>query len=280
MKYGLDVSIAGEYANPRLLADLAAEAEQAGWDGFFVQDYMVSDQAVVDPWVALAAIAMQTARLRIGAFMTALPRRRPWKVARETVSLDHLSKGRLIFGAGLGFDALDFTAFGEEADPELRAEKLDEGLAILSGLWTGEPFSFQGKHYQIKEVQLLPRPIQSPRIPVWVAGGWPNRRPFRRAARWDGIYVMTQQANGERVTPKEIREIVAYVKSFRDGSDPFDVAFADETSSDLKKGAKIVQSYAEAGVTWWLEGIWGSDIRKSKERIRSGPSGTYSEAKP
>ncbi len=271
MKYGLDVSIAGTYSNPRTLADLAAEAEQAGWDGFFVQDFMCADEPIVDPWVALAAIAMQTRRIRIGAFMTALPRRRPWKVARETASLDHLSSGRLIFGAGLGFQALDFTAFGEEADPKIRAEKLDEGLAVLSGLWTGQPFSFRGKHYRVSEVKLLPEPIQSPRIPIWVAGGWPNRKPFRRAARWDGIYVMTDKVNGERVTPDEMREIVAYVKACRTGSDPFDVAFADKTQSDLKKAARIVRPYAEAGVTWWLEGIWGSDMRKSRVRIRSGP---------
>jgi len=275
MKYGLDVSIAGAYSHPRTLADLAAEAERAGWDGFFVQDYLLSDEPIVDPWVALAAIAMQTHRIRIGAFMTALPRRRPWKVARETASLDHLSQGRLIFGAGLGFaesggEPSDFTVFGEEAGPKIRAEKLEEGLAILAGLWTGEPFSFQGKHYQVKNVRLLPKPVQSPRIPIWVAGQWPHRKPFQRAARWDGVYVMTAKVNGERLTPAELREMVAYLKAHRESPAPFEVAFAAETPSDPKMGAEMVQPYREAGVTWWLEGIWGA-YEERRARIRSGP---------
>ncbi len=192
MKYGLDVSIAGSYANPRVLADLAAEAEEAGWDGFFVWDALFFgnqlDIPMADPWVALAAIAVKTRRLRLGAMVTPLARHRPWQVARAAVSLDHLSAGRLIVGVGLGYQALDFEAFGEEADPMIRAEKLDEGLQIMNGLWTGEPFSFQGKHYQVNHVQFLPKPTQTPRIPIWVAGYWPNKRPFRRAARWDGVY--------------------------------------------------------------------------------------------
>ena len=273
MKYGLDVRMDGEYANARTLADLAAQAEQVGWDGFFVQEGLVGEEATVDPGVALAAIAMQTQRIRIGAFMTPLPRRRPWKVARETVSLDHLSNGRLIFGAGSGFQTSDFAPFGEETDRKIRAEKLDESLAILSGLWTGEPFSFHGKHYQVKDVRFMPRPIQSPRIPIWIAGQWPHRRPFRRAARWDGIYVMTLKANGEQLTPAEIREVVAYVKTHREGSEPFDVAFAEETPFDPRQGAEIVRPYRDAGVTWWLEGIWGT-YEAVTERIRHGPPRT------
>ncbi len=144
MKYGLDVSITGAYAHAGLLADLAVLAEEAGWDGFFVQDGLLSadSEALVDPWVALSAIALRTRRLRIGALMTPLAAYRPWQVARQTVSLDHLSRGRLIFGAGLGFQARDFAAVGEDADPRRRAEKLDEGLEILRGLWSGETWSF------------------------------------------------------------------------------------------------------------------------------------------
>ena len=270
MKYGLDVRIDGEYADARVLADLAAQAEQAGWDGFFVQEALVGEEAIVDPWIALAAIAIQTQRIRVGVFMTALPRHRPWKLARQTVSLDHLSNGRLIFGAGLGFQPSDFAPFSEETDLKIRAEKLDEGLAVLSGLWIGEPFSFHGKHYQVKDVRFLPRPIQSPRIPIWVAGQWPYRRPFRRAARWDGVYVMTSKANGEQLSPNEIREMIAYVKTHRESSELFDVAFAEETPADPKRGAEIVQPYRDAGVTWWLEGIWGM-YDAMRERIRLGP---------
>jgi alkanesulfonate monooxygenase SsuD/methylene tetrahydromethanopterin reductase-like flavin-dependent oxidoreductase (luciferase family) len=171
MQFGLDIPINGAYAHPRTLADLAAEAEEAGWDGFFLQDVLFSTEPIVDPWVALAAVAVRTERLRIGVFLTPLPRRRPWQVARQAATLDLLSQGRLIFGAALGFQALDFTSFGEDYDPRTRAEKLDEGLEIVQGLWSGEAFSFHGTHYHLENVTLLPKPLQSPRIPVWVAGG-------------------------------------------------------------------------------------------------------------
>ncbi|MBI3958780.1 MAG: LLM class flavin-dependent oxidoreductase [Chloroflexi bacterium] len=270
MKYGLDVFIHGEYANPHKLADLAVEAEESGWDGFFVQDGLLHDEPTTDPWIALAAIAMQTKHIRIGALVTALARRHPWQVARQTVALDHLSKGRLIFGAGLGFEAQEFTALGQEADPKIRAEKLDEGLAILDGLWTGEPFDFRGKHYQVNAVRFLPRPVQSPRIPVWIAGFWPNRRPFRRAAQWDGLYVGTEKVTGEVLAPAELKEVIVYVTAHRERADPIDIAFAGKTPSNPEEGFARVQPYIEAGATWWLEGIWGP-FAKGQERIRNGP---------
>lgn len=272
MKYGLDVSIAKEYCDPHSLANLAVEAEQVGWDGFFVQDFIYCDDApITDPWIAMAAIAILTSRIRIGAFMTALPRRRPWKVARETVSLDHLSNGRLILGAGLGFQVEDFSAFGEVDNAKVRAEKLDESLTVISGLWTGETVHFEGRHYKVNGVKFLPKPIQSPRIPVWVAGGWPNRKPFRRAARWDGIYVMTKKTNGEDATPEDIREMIDYIHVYRcEDAGTFEVAFAGKTPTDPQTSAEVVRPYAEAGVTWWLEGIWDS-LDKTTKRIRSGP---------
>ncbi|HLJ35730.1 MAG TPA: LLM class flavin-dependent oxidoreductase, partial [Ktedonobacteraceae bacterium] len=199
-----------------------------------------------------------------------LPRRRPWQVAREMVTLDNLSNGRVIFGAGSGYQALDFTPFGEEYDLKIRAEKLDEGLEVLRGLWTGEAFSFDGKHYQIHDVRMLPKPLQSPRIPVWLAAGWPNRKPFRRAAHWDGIYLMTiNQATGAPLTPTEVQEIVAYVNTYRENADPFDVAVYGETSADSLKGAEIVQPYREAGATWWIEAR--ESFEELRERIRQGP---------
>lgn len=275
MKYGLDVSITGAYAHADLLADLAALAEEAGWDGFFVQDGLLSadSQALVDPWVALCTIALRTRRLSIGALMTPLAAYRPWQVARQTVSLDHLSGGRLIFGAGLGFQAQDFAAVGEDADPRRRAEKLDEGLEILRGLWSGEPVSFHGTHYQMTEVQLLPKPMQEPGIPVWIAGYWPNRKPFRRAARFDGIYIGSQKANGEPLTPSDLKEALAYVRAQRESASPFDVVFAGETEADVEKAEKVVHPYALAGVTWWLEGIWAErgSYEDMRERIRLGP---------
>jgi len=277
MKFGLDIPTAGEYADPRKLADLAADAEDAGWDGFFIWDIVFmsggSDAPVVDPWVALSAIAIRTQRIKIGAMLTPLPRRRPWQVAREAVSLDLLSQGRLIFGAGLGYQERDFASFGEDYDLKKRAEQLDEGLEVLVGLWSGEPFSFHGKHYQVEDVTYLPKPVQSPRIPTWVAGGWPNRKPFRRAARWDGIYLMTvNQVTNELLTPGEVREIVAYINAHRETADPFDIAASGETPADAHKGDAIVQPYQEAGATWWIE---LEDSRGSfeayRERIRRGP---------
>ena len=277
MKFGLDIPTAGAYANARMLAELAAEAEEAGWDGFFIWDVLFSskqtDIPIVDPWIALSAIALRTQRMRIGAFLTPLSRRRPWQVARETVSLDHLSNGRLIFGAALGYQELDFTTFGEEYDAKVRAEKLDEGLEVLKGLWSGETFSFQGKHYQVKDAQMLPKPLQSPRIPIWLAGGWPKRKPLRRAAHWDGIYLMTvNQVTGELLKPEEIREIVAYVKANRESTEPFDVAVNGETPADRGKAAEIVEQYGEAGVTWWVElEAEGESLEGYRERIRKGP---------
>jgi len=274
MKFGLDIPTTGTFADTRKLADLAADAEEAGWDGFFLWDILFSegrtDVPVADPWIALAAIAMRTQHMRIGAMVTPLPRRRPWQVAREMVTLDNLSNGRVIFGAGSGYQALDFTPFGEEYDLKIRAEKLDEGLEVLRGLWTGEAFSFDGKHYQIHDVRMLPKPLQSPRIPVWLAAGWPNRKPFRRAAHWDGIYLMTiNQATGAPLTPTEVQEIVAYVNTYRENADPFDVAVYGETSADSLKGAEIVQPYREAGATWWIEAR--ESFEELRERIRQGP---------
>jgi alkanesulfonate monooxygenase SsuD/methylene tetrahydromethanopterin reductase-like flavin-dependent oxidoreductase (luciferase family) len=205
------------------------------WDGLFAKDQPTVP--VVDPWIALAAIAIQTHHIRIGAMLTPLPRRRPWQVARQTVALDHLSNGRLVFGAGLCYQALDFTPFGEVYDPKIRAEQLDEGLEVLKGLWSGETFSFQGKHYQIDEVTLLPKPLQSPRIPVWLAGGWPRHKPLRREA-----------------------------------ADPFDVAVNGELLTDPRARAEMIQRYREAGATWWIElEPPGQSFEKYRAHIRQGP---------
>ncbi len=275
MKYGLDVSITGAYADASFLADLASLAEEAGWDGFFVQDGLLPTQseAMVDPWVALCAIALATKRVRLGAFMTPLAAYRPWQVARQTVALDHLSHGRLIFGAGLGERAGDFVRVGEDADPRQRAERLDEGLELLRKLWSGEVFSFQGTQYHMSEAQLLPKPLQSPSIPVWVAGYWPNHKPFRRAARFDGMYIGSEKATGGPLSALELQEALDYVQTQRTASSPFDVAFAGETPADSEQGVIIVQPYASAGLTWWLEGIWPErgTVEQMRERIRRGP---------
>ncbi|MFW9992596.1 MAG: LLM class flavin-dependent oxidoreductase [Candidatus Odinarchaeota archaeon] len=275
MKYGLDVATGREYFNPRTLVDLAVEAEEAGWDGLFIWDcYYTSgseEVSTVNPWVALSAIAMKTKRIKIGAMVTPLARRRPWQVARETVSLDHLSNGRLIFGAGLGFSPREFTDFGEESNLRIRGQKLDEALEVLTGLWSGERFSFQGKHYRVTDARFLPKPTQSPRIPVWTAGFWPNKKPFRRAAKWDGIY--PGRADQQPFTPEDLNEVLNFVKERRKESDPFDAMIYGKTPSDPVKGAEIVEPFIEAGATWWAEGLdyERGTLEEKRERIRNGP---------
>ena len=190
MRFGLYIPCYGDYADPHRMSELARQAEEAGWDGLFISDHLQfqwltpSPQPVGDPWILLTAMAMSTQRIRLGILVTPLARRRPWKLAREAVTLDHLSAGRLILGVGIGGDWLgEYSAFGEPADDHLHGEQLDEGLQVVAGLWSGAPFSFHGAHYHIRDVQFLPPPVQQPRIPIWIAGGWPRKRPFRRAAQ-------------------------------------------------------------------------------------------------
>jgi alkanesulfonate monooxygenase SsuD/methylene tetrahydromethanopterin reductase-like flavin-dependent oxidoreductase (luciferase family) len=212
LSYALGLPNVREYADPRVLVELAAEAEEAGWDGVFVWDHIAREEdpsvPATDPWIAVAGMAVRTQRVRLGIMVTPLARRRPWKVAREAVALDALSGGRFTLGVGLGGGPLaEFAAFGEDADPRVRAERLDEGLTILDGLWTGEPFSFEGTHHHVSGAHFLPRSVQRPRVPLWVAGRWPNRRPFRRAARWDGVFPLFEGVGaGEMPMP----EMLAY----------------------------------------------------------------------
>jgi alkanesulfonate monooxygenase SsuD/methylene tetrahydromethanopterin reductase-like flavin-dependent oxidoreductase (luciferase family) len=207
--------------------------------------------------------------------VTPLPRRRPWKLARETVTLDHLSGGRLILGVGSGyFQQEEFEAFGEAGDPKVRAAKLDEGLEVLTGLWSGEPFSYAGTQYQVNNVCFTP-PVQRPRIPIWVAGTWPIKAPFRRAARWDGVVPVPRDAvDSPILTPSEIRDIGAYIKEHRPRAEPFEIANSGQTQGGgTAEDAALVAPYAEAGATWWLEYRfpWLSPLAEVRERIRKGP---------
>ena len=255
MRYGVFLPNFGPFADPILIGELAGRAESAGWDGFFIWDHVLFSTAdsfaVVDPWIALAAAAATTSRVRLGALMTPLSRRRPWQVARQTVSLDHLSGGRLIFGAGLGYppDA-DFALFGEEYADRARARRLDEGLELLDRLWTGEQVTFAGEVYQVGPVTFLPTPVQKPRIPVWVAGWWPNRAPLRRAARWDGI--VPELVGGGVPSAQDLAALVSYVSERRESARALDVVVNGPDCWD-RQGA--MPEYTEAGLTWWLERI-------------------------
>ena len=292
MRFGVYVPNFGPYGDARVLAELAHEAEEAGWDGFFIWDQVSkttltpSVDAMVDPWVALTTIALRTRKILLGPIVTPLSRRRPWVVARETVSLDHLSNGRLIFGAGAGGGYFDFEALGEPSDAPRLAALLDEGLEVLTGLWSGEPYHHEGQAYHIKEAQFLPRPLQSPRIPIWVAGVWPAKAPLRRAARFDGVVPIGHDLPiTAMLSPQEVREIANYVAGQSGYTPTFDIVHMGITDgTDPVRDREIITAYQQAGVTWWIEkilpergGSWSNwPLEAMRERILQGSPGTSS----
>ena len=274
MRFAVSVANFGEYGDVRLLAELAHEAEESGWDAFFTWDHIAWPGMVnfVDPWLAMTAIALRTSRLRIGALVTPLPRRRPWKVARETVTLDHLSGGRLVVGVGLGINPEEFDRLGEERDPRRRATMLDEGLAVVTGLWSGEPFRFRGEHYAIEEARFTPTPLQRPRIPIWVGGGWPNRKPLRRAVRWDGYVPVKPDLSP--FTADDVQAMVAAIGEERASAESLDVVIGGwSASDDVARTAAAIAPLAEAGATWWVESPlpWETTPSQARDRIRLGP---------
>jgi alkanesulfonate monooxygenase SsuD/methylene tetrahydromethanopterin reductase-like flavin-dependent oxidoreductase (luciferase family) len=222
----------------------------------------------------MAAMAMTTERIKLGALVTPLPRRRPWKFARETVTLDHLSRGRLIVGAGIGSDSgLEYSTFGESPDDRLHGAMLDEGLEVLTRLWSGETFDYAGAHYHLTQARFLPRPVQQPRPPVWIAAVWPHKRPFRRAAQWDGVCPIGP--DGIEPAPDEIRALLAYIHEHRTAGTPFDVAVGGRAYAwpDGDRAARL-RAYADAGVTWWQEGFdWTTTLDEVRAVIRRGPPG-------
>ena len=227
---GIFVAPFEELADARLLAELAARAEAAGWDGFFLWDhvdYRAPVNALADPWVCMAAIAMRTERILTGPLITPPARRRIHKLARETVTLDRLSGGRLIFGAGLGSDnSGEFSRFGEESDAKTRARLLDDGLAQLELYWNGE---------------FEPRPVQQPRIPVWLAARWPNRKPVRRALEWDGLFPIDLPG------PDALAELTEEVRAVRP-DDGFEIVVTNPAGTDPGP-------WEAAGATWCLTGF-------------------------
>jgi alkanesulfonate monooxygenase SsuD/methylene tetrahydromethanopterin reductase-like flavin-dependent oxidoreductase (luciferase family) len=276
MRFGINFPIFGEYSNPRLLAELAREAEDLAWDGCFIWDHIQFRQSepTLDPWITLAAMALATSRVRIGPLVTPLFRRHPWKLARETVTLDHLSQGRLVFGVGLGDDAFgEISTFNGPMDEKVRAAMLDEGLAILTGLWSGAPFSFNGTHFQVRDACFRPPALQSPRIPIWVGGRWPRKPPFRRAARYDGVIPVVGDFRSS-IAPAELAQLVAFIGGRRTATSPFDVVQLGSTPAESRdQDYEIVAPYADAGATWWVEGIVPSrrSLGEVRRRIRRGP---------
>jgi alkanesulfonate monooxygenase SsuD/methylene tetrahydromethanopterin reductase-like flavin-dependent oxidoreductase (luciferase family) len=261
LKTALYIPNHGPFGDARVIADLARDAEAAGWDGFFLWDHIAErDESGgplphADPWLALTAAAMQTTSIKLGTTITPLPRRRPHKLARETATLDRLSNGRLVLGVGTGGGKLEWDRLGEETSPRARGRMLDEGLDILAGLWSGEPFLFDGEYYHIEETRFLPPPIQQPRIPVWVGGIWPNKRPFRRMARWNGMFPLFNVFGPDQVPV--YAEAVAFVQAERKRlglTGPFDVIkMGMSPGDDPAEAAAILNPAVEAGATWWLE---------------------------
>lgn len=288
MRYALYLPCYGVFSDVARLANLAYEAENAGWDGFFIWDHIVaSDQEtgkpyeVADPWIALTAIALQTKSIRIGTTVTPLPRRRPWKVARETVTLDRLSSGRLILGVGIGLGDTEWGDLGEETNIRRRGQMLDEGLDILIRFWSGKTFSYSGKHYQINNACFIPTPLQQPHIPIWIGGSWGNTAPFHRMAKWDGMIPLFDVVGPEQNAVFE--DAVDYVKKLRTNPDkPFDIIkLGVSPTDDPIEVRKRIQPAIDAGATWWLEvlmaEIYGEHIDQEagyevlRERVLAGP---------
>jgi alkanesulfonate monooxygenase SsuD/methylene tetrahydromethanopterin reductase-like flavin-dependent oxidoreductase (luciferase family) len=288
VRFSINIPNFGDFADPRTVAKVAVEAEQAGWDGLFVWDHVVHDkrerqgQPFGDPWMLLTAAALATSRLRLGTLVTAVARRRPEQLARQVATLDSLSGGRVIFGAGLGGPIEDeFGSFGEITDPVVLAERLDEGLELLQRYWSGEPVNHVGRHYQASDVSLLPATVQQPRPPVWIGGFWPHRRPMRRAAHWDGVVPLFTTARHGHVPPvDQVRDLVAYVHQHRieRKDDPFEVVLGGATPGDSAKARDLIAPLADAGATWWDERqLQTSDdlhrLAPILRRIDQGPPG-------
>lgn len=266
MKSGIIITM----GDPRTVADLAAEAEASGWDGVFYWDGIaIGETDMYDPWVVMTAMAMRTERVTLGAIVTPPSRRRPWKLARETMTLDRISNGRLVLPVGLG--ALDDAAFGNVGEPtesRVRAELLDETLEILEGLWTGEPYAHAGKHYQFEPMTFRPTPVQRPRIPIWVVGAWPNERSMRRTLRYDGVLAQVDEA----IEIAAIADYVARERPANNSGPPFEIIAQGWTPPDLARAAEIVRPYAAAGATWWIDGDWEAPtIESLRARVQAGP---------
>ncbi|MHA1885258.1 MAG: LLM class flavin-dependent oxidoreductase, partial [Promethearchaeota archaeon] len=224
----------------------------------------------LDPWIILSAVAVKTKRIKLGTTVTPLARRRPWIIAKEVSTLDHLSKGRMILGVGLGIDS-DFSVFGENTDRLIRSEKLDESLHILKGLWANKPFKFKGKFFNIKEVEFFPKPFQD-KIPIWVGGTWPIKKPFRRAAQYDGVFPL-KAGEEESLSPNDYREIIKYIKQYRSTVDSYDIIKPIYTTG-IKKEDEWINDYLNIGITWFVEAIWpgrDSSLDNIKKIISRGP---------
>lgn len=289
MKHGLYVPNFGAFGDPQNVIQLAADAEESGWDGLFLWDHIAPRIArgiegskinVIDPWIALAGAAMATRRILLGTAVTPVPRRRPQKLARETASLDRLSGGRVVLGVGSGEGPVEWDDFGEQTEARARGEMLDEALELITRLWSGEVVNHTGLHYRVEGARFWPTPVQRPRVPIWVGGVWPHRRPMRRAALWDGVIPLMPEYGEQEFV--DLRHCVDFIRQHRESDDPFEVAYPGISPGDRpEEAAEMVGAFRDVGVTWWLESIapyrfdrgmeepW--DVERLRERVLQGP---------
>lgn len=273
----MKAGVALPYLGARGIARLAGAAEQAGWDGVYVGDAIWCE----DPMIGLAAAAMVTSRIRLGTMVIPAPLRRPWKIASESIALERLSGGRLTLGLGAGAVWMGWQAFPDETtDKRARAEMLDETIDILELLSQRKPFDYDGKHYHLKLTQLdegyyPPKPLQQPRIPLWVVGIWPRMKSIRRVLKADGLLPQKMSANGdfEPVTPEDLRAMKAYIDANRTRTTPFDFVVEGKTG-DLSpaEAQEKLGAWVDAGATWWIEGLWAYSEEHALERIEQGPA--------
>jgi hypothetical protein len=272
LKYGLG----SYYGSPRDTAECARLAEEAGWDGLFIGDAIWC----MDPMVALSAAAMVTSRIKLGTMIIPMPLRRPWKVASESLALDHLSGGRLILGLGAGAVWMGWQAFPDEVtDKKARAEMLDESIDILTLLYQRKQFDYDGKHFHLKLTQMdlqhfPPKPVQQPRIPIWVPGIWPRMKSMHRILKCDGLLPQKMDESGQFVeyTPDDLSQMKAYIDANRTLTTPFDYVVEGQTTGLDQAGLQAkLQPWIQAGATWWIEGLWMESTDQIKERIKQGP---------
>jgi alkanesulfonate monooxygenase SsuD/methylene tetrahydromethanopterin reductase-like flavin-dependent oxidoreductase (luciferase family) len=274
MHYGIVMANLDDYADPHAAIRLAQAAEGAGWEAFFVWDHLgfVWGSPSCDPWVVLSAVAVSTTRIKLGTAITPLARRRAQVVANALTSLDLLSGGRVVFGAGLGGVTEEFTAFGEPSEAKERAAMLDEGLTVLNRLWSGETVTHHGPHYTLERVSLTPLPLQRPRIPIWIGGE--SAPALRRAARWDGWLAPTTSPDGTPImtkSPERIAEMVAQIRRHRTiDAQHFEVAVDGYSEPG---DPTLPRAYEAAGATWWLESIHGirAPVKEMMARVEAGP---------
>lgn len=279
MNYAVNLPNGRACGHPRILAEFALLAEESGWDGVFVEDYIVwqghNDAPTYDPWVALAAMAVATTTVRLGTMVTPIARRRPWKLAREAVTVDHLSGGRLILGVGLGETEIDtsFSRFGETTDARQRALMVDEALGLLARLWSGRTVIHDGLFYHVHGARLLPRPVQRPRIPIWIGGVWPLQGPTRRALTWDGACLYKLPPHQD-FTPEDVRELKGLALARREPGTPFDIVVGHaswQRAQDRARERDYIASLAGAGATWWSEYISPGTVKAMRRCIQEGP---------